>query len=321
MDRRQFIGISIASGMSVAGSFAQGATPFPVKPVSLVVAFAPGGGTDALARALAVPLSQNLGQPVVVENKAGAGALIGSEFVSKAAADGYTLLATSAPHASNPSLISPMPFDTLRDFAPICLAAKSPFVLTVLPDSPIQNYDDLIKQAKLRKLTYGSSGNGTNDHFSGEMTGHLAGISMTHIPYKGTGPAVRDLLGGHLDLMFANIMSVASLVQAGKLRAIAVTTAQRSSLMPDLPTMQEIVKQPFDFSAWTGILAPARTNPEVISRLNSGIRAALATAAVQKTMTALGADIVADRPDEFEKFIEREIEKGAAIVKAAGIKL
>ena len=321
MDRRTFISGSLGAGAVLSGWPVLGATPYPVKPVSLVVAFAPGGGTDALARALAVPLSQNLGQPVVVENKAGAGALIGSEFVAKAMPDGYTLLATSAPHASNPSLISPMPFDTIKDFAPICLAAKSPFVLTVLPESPIQSYQDLITQAKLKKLTYGSSGNGTNDHFSGEMVSYLAGISMTHIPYKGTGPAVRDLLGGHLDLMFANIIAVASLVQAGKLRAIAVTTAERSSLMPELPTMQEIVKQPFDFSAWTGILAPARTAPEVIERLNSGIRAALATAAVQKTMSALGANIVADRPEQFAQFIQQEIEKGKAIVKSAGIKL
>ncbi len=321
MDRRKFIGLTFSASVAVSSLPVRGITPYPLKPISLVVAFAPGGGTDALSRALAVPLGQNLGQPVVVENKAGAGAIIGSEFVAKATPDGYTLLATSAPHASNPSLISPMPFDTLKDFSPICLAAKSPFVLTVLPESPIQSYQDLIQQAKVKKLTYGSSGNGTNDHFSGEMVSYLSGISMTHVPYKGTGPAVRDLLGGHLDLMFANIVSVASLVLAGKLRAIAVTTAERSGLMPELPTLQEIVKQPFDFSAWTGILAPARTDPAVIERLNSGIRAALATVAVQKTMAGLGADIVADRPEQFAEFIRREIEKGSAIVKAAGIKL
>lgn len=287
----------------------------------MVVAFSPGGGTDTLARALGVPLSEALGQSVIVENKPGGSTVIGADYVAKSRPDGYTLLVTSAPHVSNPSLMENMPFDTVTAFAPICLAAQSPFVLVVKPDSPIHSLDDLVKQAKSKKLFFGSSGNGTNDHLSTELLSNIYGISMVHAPYKGTGPALLDLMGGHIDLMLANIVGAAPLVRAGKLRAIAVTTAKRSSSMPELPTLQELSGHPFDVSAWTGILAPAGTGKAIVGQLNAEIRNALKTPKVVEVMNTNGADIVSSTPEGFQKFIVDEIEKWAGIIKSANIKV
>jgi tripartite-type tricarboxylate transporter receptor subunit TctC len=291
---------------------------YPNKPVRIIVAFSPGGGTDTLTRALAVPLGKALNQTVIVENKPGAGAVVGSEYVAKAQPDGYTLLVTSAPHASNPSLVN-LPYDTVKGFAPVCLAAESPFMLVVPPDSPINTLEDLIKEAKKRKLTFASSGIGTNDHLSVELLSHIYGVSMTHVPYKGTGPALVDVVGKHIDLMAANIVGAGTLVKAGKLRAIAVTTARRSSLFPNIPALQELIGKPFDVSAWTGILTPAGTPKAIVDRLNKDIRQSLTTDAVKEAMATQGADIVADTPEHFQQFIVSEIDKWSALIKAAGI--
>ena len=314
VNRRQFIQALAVTGTGLA-SLRASAAGYPERPVSVVVAFSPGGGTDTLARALAVPLAANLGQSVIVENRPGGSTVIGADYVAKSSPDGYTLLVTSAPHVSNPSLMEKMPFDTVSDFAPVCLAAQSPFVLVVKPDSPIRTLDDLVALAKEKALFYGSSGNGTNDHLSTELLSNIYGISMTHAPYKGTGPALLDLMGGHIDLMIGNIVGAAPLVRAGKLRAIAVTTAQRSTLMPELPTMQELSGHPFDVSAWTGILAPAGTDQAVIERLNRDIRAALKDPKVIEVMNTNGANIVGSTADQFQKFIVDEIEKWAVIIK------
>lgn len=320
MNRRHFMQALSLAGASLAG-FKVHASTYPAKPVSVVVAFSPGGGTDTLARALAVPLADLLGQPVIVENKPGGSTVIGADHVAKARPDGYTLLVTSAPHVSNPSLRNDMPFDTVSAFAPICLAAQSPFVLVVKPDSPIKSLDDLVALAKQKKLFFGSSGNGTNDHLSTELLSNIYGISMVHAPYKGTGPALLDLMGGHIDLMIANIVGAAPLARAGKLRAIAVTTAERSSLMPELPTIQELSGQPFDVSAWTGILAPAGTDKAIVDKLNREIRTALENPKVREVMQTNGADIVGSTPEGFQKFIVSEIDKWAAIIKSANIKV
>ncbi len=321
MNRRFFLQAAGAGGAMLFGIQASASDAYPAKPVTMVVAFSPGGGTDTLARSLSASLAGILGQSVVVENKPGASTVIGAEYVAKSHPDGYTLLVTSAPHVSNPSLMKKLPFDTVKDFAPVCLAAKSPFVLVVRPDSPIKSLDDLIQLAKKKQLTFGSSGNGTNDHLSTEMLSHMYGISMIHVPYKGTGPALVDLMGGHIDLFFANIVGAAPLVKAGKLRAIAVTTAGRSALMPELPTVQELIGKPFDVSAWTGILAPAGTDPAIIDKLNKDIRTALKEQAVIDVMTTNGADIVGSTPAQFQDFIVSEINKWGVIIKAAGIHL
>lgn len=320
MNRRNFVQGLVLAGTGLA-SMKVSASNYPNRAVTFVVAFSTGGGTDTLARALAVPLAKSLGQSVIVENKPGGSTVIGADYVAKSQPDGYTLLVTSAPHVSNPSLMSNMPFDTVKAFAPICLAAMSPFVLVVKPDSPLRSIDDLVATAKKKTLFYGSSGNGTNDHLSTELLSNIYGVSMVHAPYKGTGPALLDLMGGHIDLMFANIVGAAPLVRSGKLRAIAVTTAQRSGLMPELPTLQELSGQPFDVSAWTGILAPAGTDPAIVNRLNQDIRAGLRDPKVIEVMKTNGADIVGSTPDEFQKFIVNEIEKWGAIIKAADIKV
>lgn len=320
MNRRNFVQGLVLAGTGLA-SMKVSASNYPNRAVTFVVAFSTGGGTDTLARALAVPLAKSLGQSVIVENKPGGSTVIGADYVAKSQPDGYTLLVTSAPHVSNPSLMSNMPFDTVKAFAPICLAARSPFVLVVKPDSPLRSIDDLVATAKKKTLFYGSSGNGTNDHLSTELLSNIYGVSMVHAPYKGTGPALLDLMGGHIDLMFANIVGAAPLVRSGKLRAIAVTTAQRSGLMPELPTLQELSGQPFDVSAWTGILAPAGTDPAIVNRLNQDIRAGLRDPKVIEVMKTNGADIVGSTPDEFQKFIVDEIEKWGAIIKAADIKV
>ncbi len=318
MNRRNALRIFAVGGAGMACPVLRAAAVYPSKPVRIVVAFAPGGGTDTLTRALAVPLAQALGQSIIVENKPGAGAIVGSEYVANAAPDGYTLLVTSAPHVSNPSLVK-LPYDTIKAFEPVCLAAQSPFMLVTAPDSPIKTLDDVIKEARRRNLTFGSSGNGTNDHLSMELLSHMYGLSMTHVPYKGTGPALVDLVGGHIDLMAANIVGAGTLVKAGKLRVLAVTTARRSSLFPDTPTLQQLTGQPFDVSAWTGILAPAGTPKAIVDRLNKTICVSLTTDAVKQAMATQGADIVADTPEDFQAFITAEIRKWADLIKAASI--
>jgi tripartite-type tricarboxylate transporter receptor subunit TctC len=286
----------------------------------MIVAFAPGGGTDMLARAVAKQLTVSLAQSIIVENKPGAATVIGAEYVARAKPDGYTLLVTSAPHVSNPSLV-PLPFDTLTAFAPVCLAAQSPFVFVVRPDSPIHSLDDLVSLSKTKKLTFGSSGNGTNDHLATELLSIMYGISMVHVPYKGTGPAMLDLLGGHIDLMLGNIVGAAPFLQSGKLRAIAVTTKHRAALLPDVPTLAELSGKPFDVSAWTGILAPAGTDPQIVAQLNREILKALDTTAVKEVLATNGAEAVGGSPADFQNFIASEIPKWAEIIQRAGIRV
>ena len=214
MDRRSMLQGLLASGLGTLAWPARASAAYPVKPVKIIVAFSPGGGTDALARVIAPPLSEAFGQSFVVENKPGGGAIIGSDFVAKSPPDGYTLLVTSVPHVTNPSLMKTMPFDTIKAFAPVCLAVQSPFVLVVPPASPIKSLKEMVELAKTRKLTFGSSGNGTADHLGVELFASQAGISMVHAAYKGTGPAMTDLMGGHIDLMFANVVGAAPLLKA-----------------------------------------------------------------------------------------------------------
>ena len=320
MRRRLFLQATAVSGTG-AFSGATIASGFPSKPITIVVAFSPGGGTDAMARAMAVPLAKSLNESVVVENKPGASTIIGASYVAKAKPDGHTLLVTSAPHTNNPSLMSNLPFDTVNDFSPVCLLAKSPFVLIVKHDSPIKNINDFVELAKNKKLSYGSSGNGTNDHLSTEMLSSIYKINLTHTPYKGTGQALLDLLGGHIDVMMCNVVGAVTALKGGKVRGIVVTTATRSSIFPEIPTVQEVTGKPFDVSAWTGILAPAGTSKEVIDRLNQEIRASLKDAKVQEAMQTAGAELIGGSPEDFGEFIKNEIKKSQAIVKEKNIKI
>src|SRR5205085_4512805 len=255
------------------------AQTFPAKPVKLVVPFPPGGPLDAAGRAIADKLTQTWGQPVVVDNKPGAGGNIGADLVAKSPPDGYTVvMGALSTHAVNPSLYPTMPYDAAKDFAPITLVAVTPNVLVVNPSLPVHSVKELIAYAKANpgKLSFGSGSNGSAGHLAGELFKVDAGVDMTHIPFKGGAPATQALLAGDTQLMFDNLANAMPQVKAGKLRALAVTTAERSKLAPDLPTMAEAGLRGFDISTWFGLLAPAGTPPDVIARWNADVTRILA---------------------------------------------
>jgi len=294
--------------------------------VRIVVPFAPGGTTDILARALAPELSRVFGQQFIVDNKPGAGGNVGAEQVAKSAPDGYTLLmGTVGTHGINQSLYPKLPFDPIKDFAPVTLVAGVPNVLVMNPAKAeaekINNVADLIRYAKAHpgKLNMASSGNGTSIHLSGELFKSMTGTFMLHFPYRGSGPALLDLIGGTMDLMFDNLPSAMPQIKAGKLKALAVTSAQRSAALPDVPTIAEAgpVKG-FDASSWFGLLAPAGTPAEIVNRLQQESAKALGTPALKERLLAQGAIPSGMAPAEFTKFIAAETKKWAGVVKASG---
>jgi tripartite-type tricarboxylate transporter receptor subunit TctC len=309
-------------------ALAAAATPaaaqqWPAKPIRFVVPFAAGGGTDLLARIIAPRLTETLGQPVVVDNRGGAGGVIGAEIVAKAPPDGYTIvLGSPGPLAINPNL-QRMPYDSLRDFAPIALATVSPFVLVVHPSLPAKSVKELlaIARAKPGQLNYGSSGNGSVAHFSAEQLKALAKIDIVHVPYKGSGPAVIDLMAGHLQLMLENMPTVLPHVRSGKLRALAVGTKTRSSLLPELPPLAEAGVPGYESSTAFGVLAPAKTPSAIVTRLNSEIGKILKSAEARERLTTLGMEPVGGTPEDYAAHIREELGKYGRIVKAAGIKI
>jgi len=295
------------------------ADAYPSKPITLINPYAVGGPADLLGRALAKNLGEQLGRNVIVENKAGGGASIGAAFVAKAAPDGYTLLIASVPHVTNPWLMKSLPFDTMKAFAPISLAVQSPFIMVVSPTSPMQSMADAIALARTKPLAFASTGSGTADHLSMELLCQLSGLKMTHVPYKGTGPALADVMGGHVDMMFANVVAAASLVKAGKLRALATSTARRSPSLPDVRTVSEMTGKPFDVSAWTGMLAPAGTDPAIVELLSNEVRKALQTNAARDALVTNGAEPVGTTPAQFQAFITREMQTWGEMISKAGI--
>lgn len=307
--------------------FAQAA--WPTKPVRIVVPFTPSGTTDILARSLAPELERAFGQVFIVENKAGAGGNVGSDLVAKSAHDGYTLLmGTVGTHAINPALYSKMPYDAVHDFAPITLVAGVPNVLVMNPANAdtykIHNVADLIRYAKAHpgKLNMASSGNGTSIHLSGELFKSMTGTFMLHIPYRGSGPALLDLMGGTMDLMFDNLPSALPHIKAGKLKALAVTSAQRSAALPELPTIAEAGPVPgFDASSWFGLFAPAGTPPDIVNRVQQETAKAFQAPALKARMLAQGAIPGGQSPAEFTKFIAAETKKWAHVVKVSGAKV
>ncbi len=297
---------------------------YPSKPIRIVVPFPPGGATDILARAVGVELTRAWGQPVPVENRPGAGGNIGADMVAKAAPDGYTLvMGTVGTHAINMSLYSKMPYDTVKDFAPVTLVASVPNILVVHPSLPVKTVHDLIELAKSKpgQIYFASSGNGTSIHLAGELFKTMAGVNMVHVPYKGSAPAVADLLGGQVSCMFDNMPSSLPHVKAGKLRGIAVTSARRSPATPDLPTIAEAGLPGYEASSWFGILAPAGTPREIVTKLNQTIVASLQTPEMRERLSSQGAEPVGDTPEEFAAYIKSEIAKWAKVVKASGAKL
>jgi tripartite-type tricarboxylate transporter receptor subunit TctC len=310
---------------------AAAAQAWPSKPVRIVVPFPPAGTTDILARALAPELQRAFGQPFVVENKPGAGGNIGAAEVAKAVPDGHTLLmGTVGTHAINPALYAKMPYDHVRDFAPVTLVAGVPNVLVLNPGlaqrQGIASVADLARVARANpdKFTFASSGNGTSIHLSGELFKALTGTQMVHSPYKGSGPALLDLMGGNVDLMFDNLPSAMPHIKSGKLLALAVTSATRSSALPDLPTVAEAggpALASFEASSWFGLLAPAGTPMDVVSRIQQETAKALATPAMRERLQSQGAIPSGNTPAEFARLIEAETRKWAPVVKASGAKV
>ena len=298
---------------------------WPSKPVRIVVPFAPAGTTDILARALAPELSRAFGQPFIIENKPGAGGNLGADLVAKSG-DGHTLLmGTVGTHAINPALYARMPYDHVKDFVPVTLVAGVPNVLVMNPAKAealgIKSVPDLIRVAKASpgKLNMASSGNGTSIHLAGELFKSMTGTYLVHFPYRGSGPALLDLMGGNMDLMFDNLPSAMPHIKAGKIKALAVTSAERSAALPELPTVAEAGPlKGFEASSWFGLLAPAGTPAEVVNRLQQETAKALATPALKERLQAQGAVPSGMSPADFTKFIAAETKKWAAVVKASG---
>ena len=299
------------------------AQAWPSKPVTVIVPFPAGGTTDIVARLTAQKLSEAWGQPVIVDNRAGAGGNIGSAMVAKAAPDGYTLLmGTVGTHAINASLYDKMPYDVVKDFAPITNVAAVPNMLVVTPSLPVNSVPELIAYAKQNpgKLNMASSGNGTSIHLSGELFKVMTGIQMEHVPYKGSAPALTDLMGGQVQVMFDNMPSAIAHVKAGKLKAIAVTTAKRSPAMPDLPTIDEAGVKGFEAASWFGLLAPAGTPKEIVAKVQADVVKAMKTTDLTEKMGQQGAAAVGNTPDEFAAYIKAELAKWEKVVKASGAK-
>src|SRR5215470_11693130 len=308
------------------------AQAYPNHSIRLVVPFPPAGTTDILARLVAHRLTETMGQSVVVDNRPGAAGNIGSDVVAKAPADGYTLLmCTVSTHAINPNLYAKVPFDHIKDFSPVILVATVPNVLVVNPSLPVYTVADLIKLAKSKPgtINFASSGSGTSIHLSGELFKTMAGVDMVHVPYKGSAPALVDLVSGQVQVMFDNLPSSLQQIKAGKLRAIAVTSAQRSPALPDLPTIAESGLPGFEATSWFGVLAPAGTPPAIVNRLNAEINRWLQSPDGKEKLLAQGALIeprgesvtAGGSPEQFAAFIRSETDKWAKVIKTSGAKV
>ncbi len=297
------------------------AQAWPNKPIRYIVPFAPGGTTDILGRTIADKLSVALGQPVVIENKPGAGGGVGAEFTSKQPADGYTIMGgTISTHAINASLYKSLGYDPVRDFVPITLIARVPNMLVVNPALPAKDVKELIALLKANpgKYSFASSGNGTSQHLSGELFKTMTGVDMQHIPYKGSPPALADVVGGNVAMTFDNITTAWPLAKGGKLRAIAVTTAQRSSVAPDVPTLAEAGLAGYEVGSWQGVFAPAGTPPEIVRRLNAEIVKIINLPEVREKLVALGAEPAPNTSEQFGAMVKSEVAKWADVVKKSG---
>ena len=298
------------------------AQTYPVKPIRILIAQAPGSATDNVSRVLSSRLAEQMGQQLIIEARPGAGGAVGTEAAARAPADGYTLfMANNSTHGSNPAVYKKLPYDAIKDFSPIILIASTPYVLTAHPSLPVKTVKELVALAKKRpgELNYGSAGNGSTHHLSGELLNMMAGIKLVHVPYKGTTPALTGLVSGEVSVMFFTVVGIEPHAKSGKARALAVTTPKRASLMPELPTMAEAGFPGFEVTSWFGLLAPAGTPAAVVSRVNAETTKALALPEVSGALKKLGFDAVGGTPEQFASHIKSEVERFTKLVKATGI--
>jgi len=314
--RRRFLYLASAAIAAPAVAWSQ---TYPARPVHMVVGFAAGGGADIIARLIGQSLSERLGQQIVVDNRPGAGTNIATEVVVKAAPDGYTLLLANSPNAINTTLYDNLSFDFIRDIAPAAGIGRVPLVMVVNPSLPAKTVAEFIAYAKANpgKVNMGSGGNGAPDHMSGELFKAMAGVGILHVPYRGVAPAIADLLGGQVQVIFGTMQAVIAFIRSGKLRALAVTTATRSDELPDVPTIAEFVPG-YEASQWYGIGAPRNTPPEVIERLNRETNAVLAEPRMKARLAELGASVLSGSPADFGKLIVDDTAKWAKVVKLSG---
>jgi tripartite-type tricarboxylate transporter receptor subunit TctC len=320
-DRRQFLRLATPAVAAVAAARFARAETYPSRPVRVIVPFAPGGSTDFTARLIAQRLSERFGQQFVVENRSGASTNIATQAVVRAPADGYTLLLVTPPSAINATLYKDLPFNFLRDIAPIASVLRAPYVMEINPSVPAKTVPEFIAYVKANpgKVSMASAGVGTGPHLTGELLMMTTGVHMTHVPYRGGAPALNDLMGGQVQLFFASAPETIEFIKAGKVRALAVTSASRSEVLADLPTLDAFVPG-FEASYWTGFGAPKNTPPEIIDSLNREINAALADPALQARFHAFGATELEGSPDDFARLIAEQTEKWGKVIKSIGIK-
>jgi tripartite-type tricarboxylate transporter receptor subunit TctC len=313
---------SLALGLGMTAGPLLAAPAYPVKPVRIIVPAAPGGGTDILARLLAQKLTESFGSQVIVENRPGAGQLIGTELVAHAAPDGYTILMAASAIAYNQALYKKLPYDTIKDFAPITGCASLPNILLVHPALPAKTVRELLALARSRpdELNYASSGLGTSPHMSMELFRAMTGIKMGHIPYKGTGPAMIDVISGQVPIMMINVLSAQPHVKSGRLRPLAVTSSTRAGAYPELPTIAEAGVPGYESISWYGVLAPAATPRDIIDKLNGAIVRALRSPEAKERLASDGAEVMVHKPEEFGQFIKVEVAKWSKLVASGNIK-
>jgi len=310
----------LAAGVAAYPALAQPAGKYPTRPVRMIVPAPPGGTTDLLGRLVAERLAESLGQQVVVDNRGGAGGILGTELLARAPADGHTLGIVYTPHTVLPHLQKKLPYDPLRDFAAVSLLTEAPLVLVVHPALPVHKVPDLIALARSRPLVYGSAGNGSGGHLSGELLKQMAKIDATHVPYKGAGPAAIDLMAGQLQFQFGSHITTKGFVAAGRLRAIAVSSAQRSPALPGLPTVAEQGLPGFAFVNWFGTVAPARTPAGLVNDLQRRIAGVMQQQAVRDKLATLDSNIVAGTPAAFAAFLAADLEKWGRVLRDSGVR-
>jgi tripartite-type tricarboxylate transporter receptor subunit TctC len=320
--RRLFLCALAAAAPLAAGTAHAQAGDYPNRPIRLVVPFSPGGSSDAVSRLLSQKLSAQFGQQVVVDSRPGAGGNLGADIVAKSRPDGYTLLFAAGSFAVNVSLYAKLPYDPLTDFEPVAHVCRVNGILVTHPSVKVSSVQDLVAMAKAQPgaINYASAGNGTILHLAGELFKTQANVNMTHVPYKGSGPALSDLIGGQVQVMFANVPGTLQHVKAGKLRVLAATGDRRASSLPDVPTIGESGLPGFQAATWFGVLAPAGTPKEIVARLNAEVNKALASPDLVEHLRNDGADVVGGTPEQFRAFLKSEVERWGPVVKAAGIK-